>query len=378
VWRRYGGVGIHRPRWPRCCKLGAAVKLYVGGWISLVVWGALVGGCSGRQVDDPGDGELEDAGGDAGDGDAMGDDLARLAEAMCAREAACGCSPDDVLAECRAVHLQGLTGVGDLAAEEADYSFDPACLRELADCWEQIPCGMSYEEAVASCDSACVVHRVSRDVGSQCESEPWGFGPAGFVGQCEAGLECLGGHGYAVCDVDSPLEVGDNCFDPGFHRHCGAGLYCTTEDGDGVCAPRMVEGGICETWTACASELRCVDSVCVPRAAAGAACETDFDCLADLSCHPVESACVAPAEIGQPCRFPVGPNIRFVPCADGAWCGDPNCEAMLELGDACMFSDGCPDGSGCEGGVCTDCRGVGCNEPICALVPDPVSYPSED
>lgn len=342
---------------------------------SILVIAAMVAACG------PAAGEPPDGSG-SGDGGSESappepDDLLRLATAICAREAACECSmpePWDEPSECVALHHEGLMRLGEDAEAADDYAFDATCLRELADCWEQLECGESFADA---CASECAVHRLNLGTDSECESESYDLGPPRFIHECAEDLACLSGHGYSVCDTTEPLQLGESCFDAAYHRHCAPDLYCADEDGAGECQPRVADGGACETSTSCAAGLRCADGTCGAKVQIGGACETETDCITDLFCHPTLAVCAAPAEIGEQCRFPVGVNDELIPCNGAAWCGETVCEAPLEIGSACEYSDGCPDGSACEGGVCTACALGSCGQdPVCAAVPYPYSYPS--
>jgi hypothetical protein len=348
------------------------------GLVSMMV--AIVAACgpaAGGPVDGSGSGE-----GGSGDesGDAEVDDLVRLATAMCEREVECSCevvTPWTDLAPCVGVHHGGLLRLAEDAAAADAYAYDAECLRELADCWEQIECGESYADA---CASDCSVHRLNLGGGSECDPEAaYYLRPAGFVRECADDLACLSGHGYAVCDSPAPLQVGERCQDGAHHRSCAPDLYCAATDGVSECRPRIGDGGACEYSTSCALGLRCDDGTCRPKLDVGGACEHTDDCSTDLTCHPTLATCVAPAQIGEQCRFDVGGNPEFVPCIDAAWCGETSCEAPLELGSACESGDGCPEGSACEAGVCTACALGSCgHDPVCAQVPDANAYPPDE
>jgi hypothetical protein len=349
------------------------------GMVSMVGVAVLVacGPAAGGPVDGGGSGE---GGSDESPAPDV-DDLARLATAMCERQAACECVVTDPwldLAECEGVHHEGLRRLTENAEAADDYAFDAACLRELADCWEQLECGESYD---AVCAPDCAVHRLNLGTGDECEPEPHQFGPSGFVQECAEDLACLSGHGYAVCDTPAPLQVGESCQDGALHRSCAPDLYCADVDGESYeCQARVGEGGVCDSFPSCEIGLRCDEGGrCRPKIEVGGACEDTADCSADLTCHPTLAVCVERAEVGEQCRFAVGPNDRFVPCIEGAWCGEALCEAQLELGEACMYSDGCPLGSACEGGVCTACASGSCAlDPVCSEVPAPYAYPNGD
>jgi hypothetical protein len=250
-------------------------------------------------------------------------------------------------------------------------------LRELAECWEQLECGQSHEDAVL-CAPSCAVHQMNLGVGSDCENESVALRPTGFVEQCEPGLTCLGGHGYAVCDTADPLEVGERCFDAGSHRFCAPDLYCAgQESGAGQCQPRVGEGSACETSSACTTGLRCLEGSCVPLGQPGEDCSSHSDCASNLRCHPIEDVCAARAEIGEVCRFPTDYGVEFLACVEGAWCGEEHCEPLLELGSPCTYSDGCPMESACENGYCTECADGSClgGDPVCVAMPLGYLYP---
>lgn len=348
----------------RALQNTALMRFRVALRTALAFAAASLGGCP---AEDAEFGETDAAGGTATAGPSELGELARLAAALCDRQAACGCEqigePLDAAA-CGAKHYEGLLEVAAGAAEAEGHGFDASCLAELADCWEGLECGQTGED-IQLCAPSCAVHRMNLGVGDAC-SEPYGFGPAGFLSQCEPGLVCLGGHGYSVCDHPEPLEDGESC-DPGAHRRCAADSYCAS----GECQPLVESGDACERATDCADDLFCDDGLCWPAGDEGSDCDENSECRSELSCHPVDAVCVEPAEIGEDCRFP---DNGFVPCVEGAWCGEQHCEAPLDNGDACMFSDGCPEGSRCDGGVCA----TAAYEPVCGGVPDGYRSPAQD
>lgn len=320
--------------------------------------------------------------GDGGGGDSSSDDLRRLAAAICERQAECDCEVpyDDDLdqASCEALHYEGLQDYGAEAATADNYVFDATCLRELADCWEQLACGQSFMDA-AACAPSCAIHQMNLGAGDDCYDSWVVVSPPGLLERCEPGLACLSGHGYAVCDTPTPLQVGEYCFDEGAHRHCAPDLYCAgQESGSRACQPRLEDGSDCETRGACADGLRCNEGTCGPLGRPADECSLDSDCDGDLRCHPIDGVCAARAEIGEACRFPTDYGLEFLPCVDGAWCSEEGCQPPLEIGSACEYSDGCPDGSACRNGVCTDCTDGGCGGgyPLCSAIPHPAMYPS--
>lgn len=306
-----------------------------------------------------------------------GDDLARLAAALCEREVQCGCG-DVEPADCETLHYEGLRNYGlSVAAESDAYALDRDCLRELADCWEQLECGQSYADAMA-CAPSCAVHRMNVGVGGDCYDSWVVVNPPGLLERCEDGLTCQGGHGYSVCDTPTPLRLGDSCFDAGNHKSCGAGLYCTgQESGPGECALQLGEGAACEGRGACQSGLRCNEGACGPLGRRGEGCSLDSDCDDALQCHPLDGVCVPLANVGEPCRLPTEHGVEFLSCVEGTWCGEEACEPTLDLGAPCEFSDGCPLGSSCHEGSCTDCSTGACGGPLplCGAIPDPAMYP---
>lgn len=317
-------------------------------------------------ADDDAEGESPNPPGETGEVSET-DELARLAIAMCERQQACGCEPDTEQwdpANCETDHYEGLLALANQSSEQETYAFDASCLRELAECWEQLECGLP-SDGTPLCDLECAVHQLNLEKRANCENEPYRQGPAGYTSQCAPGLECLGGHGYAICDDPAPLEAGEDCVDGALHRSCGRELYCAGEDdGNNVCEPRLEEGAACERQAMCVEGLRCADGVCSPRVGVGSACERSEDCTMGLRCNLTEYICVAPYELGEQCRFSGEP----MPCVEGNWCRDDRCEPELALGSACTISDWCADG-GCIDGVCTG------YEPICSSVPALSSYP---
>jgi hypothetical protein len=337
-------------------------------------------GCS-SVVETGSGGAGEGSSGGAGEGSGSSDDLARLAAAICERQAACDC--DEPYSDydqdgCETLHYEGLQNYGAAAAQDADnYVFDAQCLRELADCWEQLECGQSYADA-AACAPSCAIHRMNLGVGDDCYDSWVAVNPPGLLERCEPDLTCLGGHGYAVCDTPAPLQLGERCFDAGMHRHCAPDLYCAgQEEGSGECQPRLREGTACEARGACEVGLRCHEGVCGPLGQPGEDCSFDGDCDGDLRCHPIDDVCAARGEVGEVCRFPTDYGFEFLPCVDGAWCGEEVCEPTLEIGSACEYSDGCLTGSACVDGSCTDCAEGGCGGgyPLCSAIPHPAMYP---
>ena len=295
---------------------------------------------------------------------------------LCERAVECGCGEVDEAA-CQSQHDEGLRNYGvAVAAESEDYAFDQDCLRELADCWEQLECGQSYADA-AACAPSCAIHQLNLGVGGDCYDSWVVVNPPGLLERCEPGLTCQGGHGYSVCDTPTPLQVGEPCFDAGMHKSCAQGLYCAGEEPGGACAPKRGEGAACERADACESGLRCSEGTCAPRGEPGDACVFDSECGDGLQCHPLDDVCVAVADLGEPCRLPTDYGVEFLSCVEGAWCGEEACEPLLDLGDPCEFSDGCPLGSTCEGGVCTDCSDGACGgpRPLCSAIPSPAMYP---
>lgn len=347
---------------------------------------ALLGSATGCPAGD--DAGLVGEGGAGGDGDAAtspNDDLARLAVALCDHQAACECSTvgDAVgLAECEQLHEEGLRRMGLATQDSEAYAFDAECLRELADCWEQLECEAPFADPYVGgpCDLDCAVHQRNLERGSACESEPYQLLPLGFASECAPGLSCLGGHGYSVCDTPASLQVGDDCFGGAHHRSCASELYCRYgEAGQGTCQPRVGDGDACEEGT-CIRGLRCEAGLCVPRGAVGEQCESRSDCGESLWCHFEDGVCVDDLPIGETCRFPDDPNDDLLPCVAGVYCGDENCEAKREAGSPCTAAYECLGQSSCDNGVCTTCEALGnCPDaPICNQIPYTSSYPREE
>lgn len=297
-------------------------------------------------------------------------DLARLAAAMCERQTTCGCDAvsDPADAEtCETEHYNGLAQLANNAAESDAYTFDAACLQQLAECWEALPCGRNVEE-LELCAPACAVHQRNLGAGEACEAEQYLLGPSGFLRECAPELSCQGGHGYAVCDDPTPLQAEESC-DAGGHRRCADGLFCRgTETEPARCLPRIPEGGTCDLAEACDTGLRCADSVCVSRSEVGESCEVHGTCASGLACHPTDEVCVEAASVGEQCRF----NDDGIGCVEGSWCSDnDNCELRSAIGSACPDENfyGCADGSSCVDGICSR------YEQICSAVPPPYAYP---
>ena len=208
-----------------------------------------------------------------------------------------------------------------------------------------------------------------------------GYGAPGVVVSYTGDPDIQNGKKFAAQGMQIaagvPLQVGEPCFDAGMHKSCAQGLYCAGEEPGGACAPKRGEGAACERADACESGLRCSEGTCAPRGEPGDACVFDSECGDGLQCHPLDDVCVAVADLGEPCRLPTDYGVEFLSCVEGAWCGEEACEPLLDLGDPCEFSDGCPLGSTCEGGVCTDCSDGACGgpRPLCSAIPSPAMYP---
>lgn len=200
---------------------------------------------------------------------------AALAEAVCAKLAACGCSavPDTCVADRTAVrigHNEVFLAAGSV--------FDPACAREVVLSHEWSTCS---RDTTSPCDF-CSVFVGTRAEGDACEIIADVVDPCGpdlFCnhGRCtgplpmvDEGATCredgvfvgICGPGHS-CDFDQHIcvarpTVGEPCHD---HR-CGSELWCDMSDSaTGVCRARLPGGDPCSSERQCESFV-CSHNVC--------------------------------------------------------------------------------------------------------------------
>ncbi len=299
------------------------------------------------------------------------DDLRRLASAICALRATCACEvfgDPKTASECEELHYEGLRQVGVNAADSDTYVFDGDCLRELADCWEQLECGQSWQDA-QQCAPSCAVHQRNLSAGEPCVLEGPRVGLPSLRDECDDGFACLSSHGDLACDDPTPLQAGETCHREAGRRRCGDGLYCAGEPGEQRCVPLLGEGSASNPLNVCAGGLVCPDEICVPPAELGDDCETTEACGSGLTCHPVSGTCVGPVQLGEQCEFA---DEQWLQCAGEAFCGDEGCEPRLPPGSACgsAGSDACSFGSRCSRGVCFE------SDALCSAIPLWQGYPS--
>lgn len=299
-------------------------------------------------------------------GETDADDVRALAAAMCGRYSACGCeveyNPEYDRAFCEAAHERSLLALEEQAAESPDAVFDAECLRKQTQCWQQTECGVRVDDP-RPCEVDCVVFRLNLGPGEDCQLPPESSGFEAFVSTCRDGLTCQGGHGYAVCDDETPLVQGDAC-DRGGHRRCGPGLFCDY-DGAGRCVALLdlEEGSACASGNSCAAGLTCAEETCRAPSGEGESC-ISTPCGSGLTCHPAQQTCVAPLSRGQTCSFPDAYNV---PCISETYCGDEVCEPRKAVGSACdgWVDTRCVEGSSCRDGACT------LIDRVCSSLPGP-------
>ncbi len=280
-----------------------------------------------------------------------------------ARYFGCGCDAEFDQATCEAGHERSLLALEERAAESPDAEVDAECLREQARCWQQTECGVGADDP-RPCEVDCVVFRLNLGPGENCRLPTESSGFEALVSTCRDGLTCQGGHGYAVCDDETPLAQGDACDERGGHRRCGPGLFCD-DDGVGQCVAslELEEGSACASGNSCAAGLTCAEETCRAPRGEGESC-MGTPCASELTCHPDQQTCVAPLSLGQTCRFPDAYNL---PCISETYCGDEVCELREAVGSPCegWFDSRCVQGSYCDDGACTPI------DRVCSSLPAP-------
>lgn len=200
---------------------------------------------------------------------------AALAEAVCAKLAACGCSavPDTCVADRTAVsigHNEFFLAAGNV--------FDPVCARQVVLGHEWSSCG---HHTPSPCEP-CRVFVGTRAEGDACEVIDSVIDPCGpdlfcINGRCIGGLPLVDEgapcreDGALVglcgpdqsCDFDEHICVAQPTLgEPCRHRQCRFELWCDTSDSStGVCRARLPGGEPCSSERECDSFV-CAQNVC--------------------------------------------------------------------------------------------------------------------
>lgn len=299
---------------------------------ALAVWWLLAVACGART-------ELRD-GADAAvaDGPAVSP-CARLAEAFCARLAAC--APEAL--------SNGLTGGRAIGAARCASRMELAC-----EGWRATP-GLT---ATAAQVDAC-----RAEVGAaSCAEVGWRY--YGDDPVC-ASWPRVGRALGAACRYEAECAAGD----------CSGG----SSRGCGVCrsaapAPTQRPGEACDARRRCQYWQRCVAGVCSDRAGLGEACAGDGECdpTRGLACDRTARRCirrpVAPdggACLSQIVTSPDEPASAM--CAEGFEClnrndfGQGRCRALTPDGAACNgFESSCAYPARCHAGRCTLPGAISC------------------
>jgi hypothetical protein len=155
--------------------------------------------------------------------------------------------------------LEGVTN-----SLERGFGFDPvaaaACIQGIATLYQG--CQLSAIGVYQSDYDVCARVTVGMlPVGADCQAPQQCWADAGQVARCVE----------ATCQVASARGEGDSC-DTGNADYCGAGLYCSNQDGTSVCRPQKTEGDSCEGATACRLPTTCSNGVCAVLSSMDAVC----------------------------------------------------------------------------------------------------------
>lgn len=167
--------------------------------------------------------------------------------------------------------------------------------------------------------------------------------------QCGGVYVCLDG----VCSL--PGALGDSCSGAG---ECWFEYACLqTQSGmDGTCAQKGAEGGTCYDYDDCETSLSCVGGnlstgvagTCISESAVDGPCEYDAHCADGLIClrgRGSVGTCQAPRMIGEAC-------LGSSTCVEGSYCSgssDPAvCAARIAPDASCTQSDSCVETHFCK------------------------------
>lgn len=209
----------------------------------------------------------------------------RLAEAVCARWAVCGCAQAEEAA-CGAGYFDYFTGLRTFAQEHG-LDYDGYCLARHIQEFAASGCSKSDMLEREMCD-LCYVYSGHATAGETCDIVPSPYRySVGFVNSCAGILNTCSTNEYC----EPPPGEGDFCFE----QNCADGLACT---GDLMCTPAGV-GEQCaqpsDEFTGCAPNLWCENSTCREGKAIGASCLYNEQCAtgrcADEICVDYEFAC---------------------------------------------------------------------------------------
>ncbi len=162
--------------------------------------------------------------------------------------------------------------------------------------------------------------------------------------------------GFDTCQKQynvAPLgrcNAGEN---PGFGANLGTFCLETEFCAAGICAPRRIANGPCNSTDQCAEGLQCVQNICVPFQDVDGGCGNNSTvCKNLLSCSGATNTCQPGTSlIGGACTTGGNTNI---PCAQGFCSGGGNsvCTALIADGQPCMNSNAQCQSFACVNNVC--------------------------
>ncbi|MFO0547346.1 MAG: hypothetical protein U0271_03100 [Polyangiaceae bacterium] len=278
------------------------------------------GGGAGGSTTNTGGGGTGGAGG-APVGDLEADYCAPLANLVCSRASACDCA--SILP----------SGTFDEAACVEHYT--ARCVQAYAPIADAVAQGQASLDGAAA--TACVERLAASTPG--CERpraaiplglcDPWFYSTVELGAPCSFPI-CASGAGYCDNGTCAARPVAnESC--GGYE--CEAGALCL----ENTCVVPGDADAVCTTDDACAPPLRCVAGSCVALSANGASCSDTTECALGLVCDATCSPAPPP------------------PCSDDASCGNlgfcghlSTCNAKVGASAACVSTDDCQSGLGCD------------------------------
>lgn len=257
---------------------------------------------------------------------------AAFADALCARDIACGALAEAQRADCRETMLTRNSLIGPVTSGPAT---DPS--REASVLAGRLRIDPVKAEACRAAIAGVACGKVDAFEHPACAEA--------IVGVVEPGGACASSH---------------DCKDRGRCVGAGGGSYVSAcpSPALGTCAPTGTVGSPCTWSTECAAGLFCGGSTCAPLAALGESCSSSEGCVSSAWCDLSQGQCRAPKAAGEGCSY-FGPE-----CAAPMSCYEGKCALgfeVAELGEVCDADHACAwfSGLACKDGRCVRRAGLG-------------------
>jgi hypothetical protein len=273
------------------------------------------------------------------------DDLpARVSQAVCAFEVACGSAPDQATCEAaNPIAADQVLATTIAAVKRGTIAYDGTSAAKCLDAYPGTNCSLTSLTTASDLADCDATFRGQVAVGGACviAAECTGHGPCTQPANCTQAC-CVGTCG-------SPqVAMGGDCSTS--NAGCIDGTFCKA----GVCSAYIPVGAACVAGDTCASGAACSSAgTCLPLPAEGQSCATAQGGLCDHLddyCDPVTITCIKRKPAGAACAAPSSEDcVTYAPCQNGV------CTPFPTLGQVCDQTAGatCLDELVCTADVCT-------------------------